>query len=96
MEDEEVWKVRTEADPASFTFSGVLSCSTGLIHACDGVMKSLRSVSVCVGCCGLRGGSCSADHLPEHQRTPSTFESKNGESLPKISKRLIRLVDTDW
>ena len=38
--------VRTEAESASFTFSGALSCSTGLMHACEGVMKSLRSVSV--------------------------------------------------
>lgn len=41
--------MRTEADPASFTFSGALSCSTGLMHACEGVMKSLRSVSVYLG-----------------------------------------------
>jgi hypothetical protein len=43
-------KIRTEADSASFTFSGALSCSTGLMHACEGVMKSLRSVSVYLNC----------------------------------------------
>lgn len=43
-------RIRTEADSASFTFSGALSCSTGLMHACEGVMKSLRSVSVYLDC----------------------------------------------
>jgi hypothetical protein len=31
---------------AAFSTFGALTSSTGFIHACDGVMKSLRSVNV--------------------------------------------------
>lgn len=44
--------LRTSAVPASFPTMGfAFDCSTGLIHACAGVMKSFRSVSVWF--CGL-------------------------------------------
>ena len=39
--------VLTEAPPGSFVTSWGLTCSTGLMHACEGVIKSFRSVKVC-------------------------------------------------
>jgi hypothetical protein len=38
--------ILTSASPGSAISSEDLICSTGLIHACDGVMKSFRSISV--------------------------------------------------
>lgn len=37
----------TDAAPSSGCLTTLFVCSTGLIHACAGVMKSLRSVNVC-------------------------------------------------
>jgi hypothetical protein len=42
------WQRLTSANPTSLAcFTGAFVCSTGLIQACEGVIKSFRSVNVC-------------------------------------------------
>lgn len=51
---------------------GLLVSSTGLIHACEGVIKSFRSVSVCNSNSQVlfRSGSRHEETAPGHQRMP--------------------------
>jgi hypothetical protein len=88
----------TEAPPGSFRSSLGLTCSTGFIHTCEGVIKSLKFVKVyairisikgdCKGV--LRAYECSREGH-EWRTETSYIASESPRPLPSMSGYAIHI-----